>query len=57
MSARLLLLLILSGCASDRYLSSEEDAAMRKACEEQGCVILPVPLWEQVKRMLGVVDI
>lgn len=54
MTARLLLLLLLSGCASTRYLTAEEDANMRKACEAQGCAIIPYPLWLQVEKMLGV---
>jgi hypothetical protein len=54
MGARLLLCLALAGCASDRYLSAEEDADMRRACEAQGCTIIPTPLWEQFKRALGV---
>lgn len=53
---KLLLVLALSGCANDRYLTSEEDTAMRKACE-QGCVTIPLPLWEQVRRLLGIQDI
>jgi hypothetical protein len=56
-NARLLLCLMLTGCASDRYLSEQEDADMRKACEAQGCTIVPTPLWEQLKRALGVVEI
>lgn len=57
MTARLLLCLLLSGCASDRYLTPAEDETMRKNCEPMGCTIIPTPLWEQVKKLLGVQDI
>jgi hypothetical protein len=57
MGARLLLCLLLAGCASERYLSAEEDADMRKACETHGCTIVPTPLWDQLKRALGITEI
>jgi len=38
----------LSGCASPRYLSDEEDQAMRAKCEATGCVAIPVPLYRQI---------
>lgn len=51
------LCLLLTGCASERYLTAQEDADLRKACEERGCVIIPSDLWGQVKRLLGMQDI
>lgn len=50
-------LCFLTGCASERYLTAEEDANMRKACEKVGCTIIPTPLWDQVKKILGMQDI
>lgn len=50
----LLLCVLLSGCASDRYLSRDEEDMMRKSCEVHGCTVIPSPLWEQIKRLLGV---
>lgn len=57
MIGRLLLCLLLSGCASDRYLSAGEDANMRAACEAKGCAIVPLDVWRQVEKLLGFTDI
>lgn len=47
----------LSGCAEDRWLTKEEDAQMRSICEPVGgCALIPNPMWEQIKRVLGIVD-
>lgn len=44
--------LFLPGC-SGRYLTEEQDAAMRDACEKHGgCTVLPRPVWEQIKDIL-----
>jgi hypothetical protein len=51
-----MLLLSLGGCAEDRWLTKEEDAEMRQNCEATGCVAVPVPLWNQIKRTLGLVE-
>lgn len=42
-------LFTLTTCAQpeDRFLSLEEDQAMREQCE-QGCVIVPAPLFQQI---------
>lgn len=53
MSVRLLLLLMLSGCASDRYLSVKDDADIQEKCEPQGCAIIPLPLWRKIEQLLG----
>lgn len=51
----LLLLLLLTGCASDRYFTAEEDQKARETCEATGCVIVPIPLMtELLKRLRGV---
>lgn len=45
--------IFLPGCASDRYLTEEQDAAMRDACQRHGgCTVLPRPVWEQIKDIL-----
>jgi hypothetical protein len=41
------------GCASNRYLSEEEDAKMREVCETRGCAVLPGDQWETIKQLLG----
>jgi protein involved in sex pheromone biosynthesis len=46
-------ILFLSGCASNRYLSEEQDAQMREACEATGCAVIPGDKWEQIKKLLG----
>lgn len=55
----ILFLALLSGCAliPDRYLTPEEDAEMRAVCEHAGgCVLVPGPQWELIKRALGLSD-
>lgn len=42
------LLAAMAGCSTTRYLSDEEDAAMREKCEATGCVAIPVPLYRQI---------
>lgn len=39
----LILLAALQGCASNRFFTDEEDAKARAACEETGCILVPVP--------------
>lgn len=51
-SARLLLCLMLSGCANDRYLTSEQDKELRGVCETEGCVIVPLPQWRLFEKIL-----
>lgn len=43
-----LLLMLLSGCATDRYFTAEEDAKARETCEATGCAIVPIPLLRQL---------
>lgn len=43
---------LLQGCASDRYLTEEQDAELRKVCEAQGCTMVPTPLWQQIEAWL-----
>lgn len=50
----LILLLLLTGCASERYFTAEEDAKAKEICQ-QGCTIVPNPLMEQIlNRLRGV---
>lgn len=42
------LVLTVSGCASERFLTEEQDAAMREQCKE-GCRVVPTPVWNQIK--------
>jgi hypothetical protein len=52
-----LLALALPGCAEDRWLTKEEDAEMRAACEPVGgCAVIPNPVWKQIQRALGLDD-
>jgi hypothetical protein len=46
-------LVVLSGCASDRFVTKEQDDEIRKRCE-QGCAIVPLPAWRQIERALGI---
>ena len=49
----LILLLCLSGCATDRYLTEQEDAALRTQCEPTGCAAVPIPLWQKIQQLLN----
>lgn len=45
------------GCASpphsERWLTAEEDAALREKCEPHGgCVAVPVGVWERIEQLL-----
>ena len=42
---------LLCSCASppERYLTEAEDAEMRTKCEKTNCVVIPTPMWEQIK--------
>lgn len=47
----------LVGCAEDRWLTKEEDAEMRAACEPYGgCMLVPNPLWKKIQQLLGMDD-
>ena len=48
----LLLCLVLAGCATDRYLTEAEDAALREKCEPQGCAAVPIPIWQKIEQLL-----
>lgn len=41
--------LSLVGCATEkRYLSQEEDAALREKCGTDGCSVIPKALYQQI---------
>ena len=49
----LVLVAVLGGCASqERWMSLEEDQAMKAECQEKGCVIVPNPIWHGIIRLL-----
>jgi hypothetical protein len=50
----LVLVLLLSACASPRYLTEEQDAQMRAVCESDpnGCIAMPASVWLQIERAL-----
>lgn len=49
----LLLAILLTGCAETRYLTKDEDAALRADCQPVGgCVYMPGTVWEQIKAVL-----
>lgn len=59
MKTLLLVMVLLAGCAtppapSSRYLTEQQDRELREACEQPGgCMIIPYPLWEEIKRLLA----
>lgn len=50
--ALLLALILLPGCAADRYLTVEQDAEMKEKCTETGCVVVPAHIWRGIVQML-----
>lgn len=40
------------GCASDRYLTAEQDEEFRQACQQDGCTVIPNPQWLQIEQIL-----
>ena len=57
--AALLVVAALSGCATDRYLTEEQDREMRATCED-GCVVVAGKAWAQLRKavkMCGLGDI
>jgi hypothetical protein len=46
------ILFSLPGCASERFLTEEQDAEMKASCEEHGCTVIPNPIWFQMREAL-----
>ena len=48
------LIILMPGCASDRYLTAEEDAELRQKCEPHPghCVAVPMPIWLKIEQLL-----
>ncbi len=44
------------GCAEDRWLTKEQGAEFRKTCEKTGCPVIPDPVWDEIKRRLGLTE-
>ncbi len=54
--ATLVLILSMAGCASERYLSEEEDSKMRSMCEDKangGCAVIPGNTWKAIQQLFG----
>jgi hypothetical protein len=47
------LVFLVSACAENRYLTKEQDAQIKEACEAQGCVMVPVPVWQKIQEIFG----
>lgn len=49
-----IIFVVMPGCAPvpQRFLSQEQDTAMREQCEATGCVVVPVPLMQQILNRL-----
>jgi hypothetical protein len=49
----LLLLILMTGCAQpERYLTAEQDAQMRQNCEQDGCVVIPETVFQEMVRRM-----
>ena len=48
------LIILMPGCASDRYLTAAEDAELRAKCEPHPghCVAIPYPIWQRIEQLL-----
>lgn len=42
----------LFGCATERYLTEEQDERMRSHCEPNGCAVIPNASWERIEQIL-----
>ena len=54
--ATFVLILSMAGCASERYLNEQEDAQMRKMCEDKangGCAVIPGNTWKAIQQLFG----
>jgi len=49
-----LVIFMLAGC-STRYLTAEQDAELREACEATGCKVVPSPIWRQIEEILRMI--
>lgn len=55
MRAAIFALLLLASCAApppERFLTQEQDDEFRARCEQTGCVVVPVPLWQRILEAL-----
>lgn len=45
---------LLAGCAPapQRFLTEEQDTAMREQCEATGCAVVPLPILQQLLQRL-----
>lgn len=41
------------GCAEERWLTKEQDEGIGRMCVEDGCKVIPLPVWEQIKQRLS----
>lgn len=47
------LIILMPACASDRWLTVEEDADLRARCEPHGgCTAIPTPIWLKIEMLL-----
>ena len=43
---------VLSGCAEQRFLTKEQDEQFREQCADHGCTLIPTPQWEMIEKVL-----
>lgn len=43
---------LIPGCATERFLTEEQDAAMRSQCLPAGCRVVPLPAWRQIEQFI-----
>jgi hypothetical protein len=46
------MIILMPACASDRYLTADEDAELRAKCEPATCAVIPMPLWIQIEQFI-----
>lgn len=51
-AAGMIALASILGCATERYLSEEQDAQFKAMCEKDGCQVIPSPAWERIEYIL-----
>ena len=46
------LIILMPGCATERYLTAQEDAELRAKCEPANCAIVPLKLLKQIEQLI-----
>lgn len=48
--------IVLTSCATECFLTVEQDEAMRKLCSPAGCRVMPSPMWREIQQYFRNLD-